>query len=116
MENADEERYMSFLTTHWCKTQFVEFHCQRQLMAVAVTDVLPNVLSAVYTFFDPALERFSPGVLAILWQIEEARRRGLEYLYLGYWIAESPKMAYKIRFRPAQILVNNEWVTYDGPG
>ena len=82
-------------------------------MAVAVTDVLPNALSAVYTFFDPTLGRFSPGVFAILWQIDEARRRGLKHLYMGYWIADSKKMRYKDQYRPLEAWNGRAWRRFE---
>lgn len=113
MADADEARYMEFLTARCCKTLFVEFHRRQQLMAVAVTDVLPNALSAVYTFFDPTLGRFSPGVFSILWQIEEARRRGLKHLYLGYWIAASEKMRYKNQYRPLEAWNGRAWRRFE---
>jgi arginine-tRNA-protein transferase len=80
-----------------------------RLMAVAITDVLPAGLSAVYTFFDPHEPRRSLGTLAVLWQIEYARRVGLPHVYLGYWIRESPQMAYKSRFRPAEAWEGDGW-------
>lgn len=115
MADADEARYMEFLTARCCQTLFVEFRQRQQLMAVAVTDVLPNALSAVYTFFDPALSHFSPGVFSILWQIEEARRRGLKHLYLGYWIADSNKMRYKDQYRPLEAWNGRTWQRFE-PG
>ena len=84
-----------------------------RLVAAAVTDVLDHGLAAVYTYFDPDLSARSLGVYAILAQIAECRRRGLAYLYLGYWIAESPKMRYKADFRPAEVLVDGRWSALD---
>ena len=81
-----------------------------QLMAVAAYDQVADGLSAVYTFFDPELEKRGPGRLAILWQIEEARRLGLHYLYLGYWIAETPKMSYKTDYRPIEKFFDGRWI------
>ena len=83
-------------------------------MGVAVTDVLPNALSAVYTFFDPGQSARSPGTFAILWQIAEAHRRGLAHLYLGYWIGACRKMSYKERFRPIEAWDGRQWRRY-GP-
>jgi arginine-tRNA-protein transferase len=108
MADADPGQYLDFLTTEWCSTRFAEFRREGELLAVAVTDLLPDALSAVYTFFGPEHSRASPGVFAILWQIAEARRRGLAHLYLGYWIAASDKMRYKDEYRPL------EW--WDGVG
>ena len=92
------------------ETRLYEFRRARdELHAVCLTDVLDDGLSLVYSFFDPETTLPSPGLHVILWHIEEARRQGLSYVYLGYWIAESPKMAYKSRFRPAQYLSAEGW-------
>ena len=109
MDNPSEEQYREFLTCAWANTAFFEFRLEKRLAAVAVSDVLDDGLSAVYTFFDPDLSRRSLGAFAILWQIEEARRRGLSWLYLGYWIEESPKMRYKGDYRPQQRLIDGRW-------
>lgn len=89
----------------------VEFRLQTQLVGVAVVDALDDALSAVYTFYTPEMPPRSLGTFAILWQIAEARRRQLRWLYLGYWIAESQKMAYKSRFRPFEQLTSDGWQT-----
>ena len=82
-----------------------------RLLAVAVTDLLPNGLSAVYTFYEPMEERRSLGRFAILWQIGEALRLELEAVYLGYWIKNCKKMNYKTQYRPIELLINQRWVT-----
>ena len=79
------------------------------LAGACLLDVLDDGLSAVYSFFDPDQRRRSLGTLLILALIEEGRRLGLPYVYLGYWIAESPKMAYKARFRPLEGLGSSGW-------
>jgi arginine-tRNA-protein transferase len=76
---------------------------------VSLVDRLVDGLSSVYTFFEPDLEGGSLGTYSILWQIERCRAQSLAYLYLGYWIADSQKMAYKARFRPAQGLIGGQW-------
>ncbi|MEF8793730.1 arginyltransferase [Thiohalorhabdus sp.] len=79
------------------------------LVAVAITDFLTTGLSAMYTFFDPEASRRSLGTYAVLWQIQQARTLGLPHVYLGYWIRESPKMAYKSHFRPAEVWTGQQW-------
>ena len=109
MATASSQDYLSFLTTNWCDTPFLEIRKGDRLLAVAVTDRLANALSAVYTFFDPALTDRSLGTLAILKQIEWARSLGLPHLYLGYWIRDCRKMAYKARFRPLELWISGSW-------
>ena len=75
----------------------------RPLIAVALTDVMPDGLSMVYSFFDPAHARRGLGNLLILDHISQVKLAGLSYVYLGYWVKESPKMAYKGRFRPLEV-------------
>lgn len=109
MENPSPGEYLGFLSSDWSDTLFLEFRLQDKLMGVAVTDCLPDALSAVYTFFDPAFAARSPGTLAILTQIDTARQLGLDWLYLGYWIPACRKMAYKNRFRPLQVFRGGQW-------
>jgi arginyl-tRNA--protein-N-Asp/Glu arginylyltransferase len=80
------------------------------LIAVALTDVLSDGLSMVYSFFDPDYERRSLGSLMILDHIERAREMGLPYVYLGYWVRGSRKMDYKSRFLPQERLMSQGWV------
>ena len=113
MADAAPERYHEFLIAPWGgETRFLELRLDTRLMAVAVTDYLPGALSSVYTFFAPELVERAPGIYAILCQIEEARRLGLGYLYLGYWIAECPKMSYKERVRPVEAWIDDRWRLY----
>ncbi len=92
------------------ETTVTEFRApDGRLVGGCLTDRLGDGLSAVYSFFAPELERRSLGTYAILWLIERARAEGLPYVYLGYWVAESRKMAYKARFRPCEILVGGAW-------
>jgi arginine-tRNA-protein transferase len=109
MAEVDEKEYMGFLGSQWCNTVFVEFWLEQQLMAVAVVDQLGRALSAVYTFFEPKLAAHSPGVFALLWQIDYARKRGLDFVYLGYWVRQCRKMRYKEQYQPLEILTGEGW-------
>jgi arginine-tRNA-protein transferase len=113
MENPTSDDYMGFLTSDWSDTLFLEFRAGDALVGIAVTDCLPDALSSVYTFFDPDFATRSPGTLAILTQIETARQLDLDWLYLGYWIPDCHKMAYKNRFRPLQVFRNGYWQDFD---
>ena len=75
----------------------------KPLVAVALTDVMPNGLSMVYSFYDPHQARRSFGTLLILDHVNQVNSAGLAYVYLGYWVKDSPKMAYKATFRPLQV-------------
>ena len=79
------------------------------LVALALTDVMSDGLSMVYSCFAPGEERRSLGSFLILDHIERARAMGLRYLYLGYWVEGSRKMAYKARFRPQERLLGQGW-------
>ncbi|SOD94322.1 arginine-tRNA-protein transferase [Caenispirillum bisanense] len=84
-----------------------------ELKAVCLTDRMTDGLSAVYSFFDPRLTDRSLGTHMVLWLVAEARRLGLPYVYLGYWIRDSRKMAYKIRFRPLEGFTSQGWRRID---
>jgi arginine-tRNA-protein transferase len=80
------------------------------LLAVALTDILNDGLSMVYSFFEPEEENRSLGTFMILDHIARARRMGLPYVYLGYWVRGSRKMDYKSRFLPQERLMSQGWV------
>lgn len=84
-----------------------------RLIAVCLTDHLRHGLSGVYKFFDPDEERRSLGSYTILWHIHYCGEIDLPYFYLGYWIAESRKMSYKVRFRPIEQLTAEGWQILD---
>ena len=109
MYPPSRSQYRSFLVDAHSSTQFLEFSLEGELCAVAVCDQLNDGLSAIYTFFDPELSSYSLGKYAILWQIQEAQKRNLDYLYLGYFIKDCRKMAYKNQYSPFEARLNNQW-------
>ena len=111
MDQDSREQYQHFLLQSNVTTDLVEFREQGELRIVSLVDRLTDGLSSVYTFFEPGVDGASYGTFNILWQIERCRALGVSYLYLGYWIAESRKMAYKSTFRPIEGLVDAEWRT-----
>lgn len=113
MAESSPEDYIRFLACTWAETGFYEFKLGDRLLAVAVTDFLADGLSAVYTFFDPDFRARSLGTYAIMWQVAETKRRGLDWLYLGFWISGCRKMSYKNVFRPLQALVDEDWVLFE---
>jgi len=106
------EQYEDFLSSEWGVTRYLEFRENGKLLGVAVSDELDQGLSAIYTFFEPAESDRSLGVLAVLRQIELAEKLRLPYVYLGYWIRECAKMRYKTQYRPLQMFINSQWLTF----
>ena len=109
MDQPTPQSYVDFLTATWTQTQFFEMRQSGKLVAVAVVDRMHDALSAVYTFYDPDLPQRSLGRYAILFEIEETRRQGLKWLYLGYWIRRCQKMSYKDEYQPLEYSFDGHW-------
>ena len=110
IDGQQTREQLSYLRSRSLETSYVEFRDDQKLLAVAAIDHLPRGWSAVYTFFEPDCPQRSLGTFAVLWEIEQLRQEGLEWLYLGYWIKDSPSMDYKKNFHPLEQLQAGKWV------
>jgi arginine-tRNA-protein transferase len=103
------EQYRNFLVQSNVDSLFISFTLNGILKMVSVVDILEDGVSAVYTFYDTTDSKASYGTYSILWLIEWCKQLKLPYLYLGYWIKSSQKMAYKENFSPQEALIDGEW-------
>jgi arginyl-tRNA--protein-N-Asp/Glu arginylyltransferase len=109
MYPASQKQYDGFILSDWLAPVFVEFHLADKLVAVAVTDVLPTSMSAMYCFYDPDHLGRSLGTYAILQQLFFAQQWDKQWLYLGYQIDQCSKMNYKVKFNPHERLLAGKW-------
>lgn len=114
MATMDYYDYQALVEETPVDSRIVEFRTNDgTLVSACLIDRMSDGYSAVYSFFDPAEARRSPGTHVVLWLIERARRNGLPYVYLGYWIGDSPKMSYKQRFQPLEVHTPGGWVPFE---
>jgi len=108
MYPANKQQFFDFCTAEWMDTLFLHVYEDDTLIAIAVTDVFVDALSAVYSFFEPD-STFSLGTLCVLFQIQYCQQTGRKWLYPGYQIDDCKAMNYKIRFKPHQKLILGRW-------
>jgi len=112
MDHGDRLRYEESLVDSSVPSAMLEFYIDRRLVAVSVVDIAARGLSAVYTFFEPALTERSLGRFAVLTLVDKARELKLDYVYLGYWIKDCKKMSYKSEYRPLLAFQEGEWLDF----
>lgn len=109
-QDETAEQYRNFLVQSNVDSLFVSFSLNDTVKIVSVVDIVEDGVSAVYTFYDTTDTKASYGTYSIMWLIDWCKQLNLPYLYLGYWIKNSQKMAYKENFAPQEALIDGEWL------
>lgn len=114
MSDMDFYRYEMMVEECASETEIVEYRdADNRLIAAVLIDILEDGLSMVYSFFEPDMKSRSLGNYMIIDHLDRCQMEGLSHLYLGYWVNASPKMSYKSRFQPSEILGANGWRPLD---
>ena len=114
MNFGNSSQYSDFLLNTLVNTRLFEFSEDKIVRMVSLVDVVEDGLSAVYTFFDPDVSKASYGTYSILWLIGQCIANRLSYAYLGYWVRDCRKMAYKVNFKPVECLAEGRWQELEG--
>ncbi len=110
VQEETAEQYRNFLVQSNVDSLFISFTLDGVLKIVSVVDIVEDGVSAVYTFYDTEDTKASYGTYSIMWLINWCKQLKLPYLYLGYWIKNSQKMAYKENYGPQEALIDGEWL------
>ena len=115
MYPPNRAQFKDFISHLWLNSKMIEVRERGELIAAGVVDILDNGLSAIYTYYSTNKEHNyrSLGTFTLLAEIMLAKHMKLPHVYLGYWIKDSPKMAYKSNYQPLEILSKGEWVPVD---
>lgn len=116
MADMDVFEFAAMIEETPIRTRVIEYADRDSgaLLATCLTDILEDGVSMVYSFYDPLSERNSTGTYIILDHIEIAREAGLPYVYLGYWVPDSPKMGYKAKFSGLELYLGGQWQPFEG--
>ena len=113
MSDMDEDEFTSMIETSPINTSLLEFRDKsNKLIGAVLLDISKKNLSAVYSFFDPKYNKLGLGNYMIIQCLLFGKSKDFKYLYLGYYIEELSSMSYKSRFKPGQILNNNQWENF----
>jgi len=105
----DVDNYREFLVQTCCDSREIAYYLDDRLSMVAIVDVGENSLSAVYTYYNPDVARFSPGAYSVLKELEICRAWNKRYLYLGYYVADNEHMRYKASYLPHERRLQGSW-------